>query len=90
MVIILIAAGFMIMFRVKINPQTVVSLQTMIPKLVITLLLVTFSYAIAGLVIDMIYVFILCLYHYSTLLESYIQQAWEMLLICLQIPMGNG
>lgn len=58
MVVILIAAGFMIMFRVKINPQTVVSLQTMIPKLVITLLLVTFSYAIAGLVIDMIYVFI--------------------------------
>lgn len=58
MVVILIAAGFMIMFRVKINPQTVVSLQSMIPKLVITLLLVTFSYAIAGFVIDMIYVFI--------------------------------
>lgn len=57
-VILLIAAGFAIMFRVKINPQTVVSLQTMIPKLVITLLLVTFSYAIAGLVIDLIYVVI--------------------------------
>lgn len=57
-VIILIASGFMIMFRVKINPQTVVSLQVMIPKLVITLILVTFSYAIAGLVIDLVYVFI--------------------------------
>lgn len=58
MVIILVASGFMIMFRVKINPQTVVSLQTMIPKLVITLILVTFSFAIAGFVIDMVYVFI--------------------------------
>lgn len=58
MIILLIASGFLIMFRVKINPQTVVSLQTMIPKLIITLLLVTFSFAIAGLVIDLIYVFI--------------------------------
>ena len=51
----------MIMFRVKINPQTVVSLQTMIPKLVTTLILITFSFAIAGLVIDMIYVFLLAI-----------------------------
>lgn len=58
MIILLIASGFLIMFRVKINPQTVVSLQTMIPKLIITLLLVTFSFAIAGLVIDLIYVVI--------------------------------
>jgi hypothetical protein len=58
LVIILIAAGFLIMFRVKINPQTVVSLQMMIPKLIITLVLITFSYAIAGLVIDLIYVVI--------------------------------
>ncbi len=58
MIILLIASGFLIMFRVKINPQTVVSLQTMIPKLIITMLLVTFSFAIAGLVIDLIYVII--------------------------------
>ena len=58
MVILLVASGFLIMFRVKINPQTVVSLQTMIPKLIITLLLVTFSFAIAGLVIDLVYVLI--------------------------------
>ena len=58
MVILLVASGFLIMFRVKINPQTVVSLQTMIPKLIITMLLVTFSFAIAGLVIDLIYVVI--------------------------------
>ena len=56
MIILLIASGFMIMFRVKINPQTAVTLQLMIPKIIITLLLVTFSYAIAGLVIDLVYV----------------------------------
>lgn len=58
MTILLVASGFLIMFRVKINPQTVVSLQTMIPKLIVTMLLVTFSFAIAGLVIDLIYVII--------------------------------
>ena len=58
MVILLVASGFLIMFRVKINPQTVVSLQTMIPKLIITMLLVTFSFAIAGFVIDLVYVII--------------------------------
>lgn len=59
MVILLVASGFLIMFRVKINPQTVVSLQTMIPKLIVTLLLVTFSFAIAGLVIDLVYVLLI-------------------------------
>ncbi|MEK7163516.1 MAG: hypothetical protein AAB768_00030 [Patescibacteria group bacterium] len=58
MVILLVASGFLIMFRVKINPQTVVSLQTMVPKLIITMLLVTFSFAIAGLIIDLIYIVI--------------------------------
>lgn len=58
MVIMLIVSGFMIMFRVKINPQTVVTLQMMIPKIIITLVLVTFSYAIAGLLIELSYVII--------------------------------
>ncbi|MEK7091096.1 MAG: hypothetical protein AAB887_01135 [Patescibacteria group bacterium] len=61
MVILLVASGFLIMFRVKINPQTVVSLQTMIPKLIITMLLVTFSFAIAGLVIDLVYVVVVAI-----------------------------
>jgi len=58
MIVVLIAAGFMIMFRVKINPQTAVSLQMMIPKIIITLIAVTFSYAIAGFMIDLVYVFL--------------------------------
>lgn len=58
MIVLLVVSGFMVMFRVKINPQTAVTLQLMIPKIIITLLLVTFSYAIAGFVIDLIYVVI--------------------------------
>jgi len=58
MVVLLIASGFLIMFRIKINPQTVISLQLMIPKLIMTLVFVTFSFAIAGLVIDSVYLII--------------------------------
>jgi hypothetical protein len=54
-VIIFVVVGFMIMFRTKLNPQTVVSLQLALPKLIITLLLITFSYAISGFIIDLIY-----------------------------------
>jgi len=54
-VIIFVVIGFMIMFRAKIDPQTVVNIQTALPKLVVTLLLITFSYAIAGFIIDLIY-----------------------------------
>jgi hypothetical protein len=51
--IIFIAIGIMIMLRVKISPQAVVTVQSAIPQLITTLILVTFSYAIAGLVIDL-------------------------------------
>jgi hypothetical protein len=54
--IIFVLVGLAIMFRVKINPQTAISIQNAIPKIIIALLLVTFSYAIAGLVIDLMYV----------------------------------
>ena len=51
--IIFIVIGVMIMLRVKISPQAVITVQSAIPKLITTLILVTFSYAIAGLVIDL-------------------------------------
>lgn len=54
-VLIFVIIGFMIMFRTKLNPQTAVTLQLALPKLIITLLLITFSYAIAGLIIDLTY-----------------------------------
>jgi hypothetical protein len=55
-IIIFVLVGFAIMFRVRLNPQTVVSIQSALPKIVLTLLLITFSYAIGGLLIDLIYV----------------------------------
>ena len=55
-VLIIIAASFMIMFKVKISPQATVTIQVALPKIAITLILVTFSYAIAGFVIDLVYV----------------------------------
>ena len=51
-IVIFVIMGFMIMFRAKLNPQTVISIQTAIPKIIIGLLGVTFSYAIAGLILD--------------------------------------
>ncbi|HUV42832.1 MAG TPA: hypothetical protein VMY36_02885 [Patescibacteria group bacterium] len=56
-VLILVFMGFAIMFRVKINPQTVITIQSALPKVVIGLILITFSYAIVGLMIDFMWVF---------------------------------
>lgn len=61
-VIVFVFIGFAIMFRLKIDPQTVISIQNALPKIIVALILVTFSYAIAGLLIDLIYVFISLLF----------------------------
>lgn len=47
--------GFAIMLRVKIDPRTVMTIENQIPKLIIGILLVTFSAAIAGLFIDLMW-----------------------------------
>jgi len=52
-VVIFVVIGFMIMFRAKIDPQTVISIQNALPRIIVTLLLITFSYAIAGFIIDL-------------------------------------
>jgi len=51
-IIIFVILGFMIMFRAKLNPQTAISIQTALPKIIIGLVGVTFSYAIAALILD--------------------------------------
>ena len=66
-VIIFIVMGFAIMFRVKINPQTVIGIQTILPKIIALLLLITFSYAIVGLLVDIMY---LVFYLILNLMES--------------------
>ncbi len=52
---IFVFIGFAIMLRVKISPQATITIQNAIPQIVITLILVTFSYAIAGFLIDLSY-----------------------------------
>ncbi len=52
LVVIMVVIGFMIMFRSKIGGQTLVSIGNTIPSVIISLVLITFSFAIAGLVID--------------------------------------
>lgn len=56
LIIVLLVIGLMIMFRAKIDPRTVISIQSALPRIVITLLLITFSYPLAGLMIDLMYV----------------------------------
>lgn len=53
--VVFIAMGLMIMLRIKISPQATVTIQNSIPKIITTLILVTFSYAICGLIIDLTY-----------------------------------
>lgn len=55
-VLVVIVFSFMIMFRVKLNPQTVISVQSALPKVITALILITFSYAIAGFAVDLMYV----------------------------------
>lgn len=56
LVLAVIVMSFMIMFRIKMSPQLVISVQSAIPNIVFTTVLITFSYAIAGFVIDLMYV----------------------------------
>lgn len=55
-VLAFVVIGLAIMLRVKIDPRTVMTIQNQIPKIIIGILLITFSYAIAGFLIDIMYV----------------------------------
>lgn len=54
MIFVLIGLG--VMLRLHIDPRTVMSLENQIPKIIVGILLVTFSLAIAGFLIDIMYV----------------------------------
>lgn len=55
-VVLFILVGFAIMLRYKIDPRTVMTIENQLPKLIVNLILVTFSFAIAGLLIDVMWV----------------------------------
>ena len=52
-ILIMLLAGFMIMFRHKLGGQTLVTLGNALPNVIVSLILVTFSFAIAGIIIDL-------------------------------------
>ncbi len=56
MIIIFVVIGLMVMFRQRLNPQTVITAQSSLPGLVLGLILITFSYFLAGLVSDAAFV----------------------------------
>lgn len=53
---VFVVIGIAIMLRVKLDPRTVMTIQNQIPKIIIGIVLVTFSFAIAGFLVDMMYV----------------------------------
>ena len=55
-VLIIIVSAFMIMFKVKISSQASITIQSLIPRIATSLILITFSLAIAGLLMDLMYV----------------------------------
>jgi len=57
LVLVMITLGFLIMFRVKLNAQTVISIESALPRIIVSMILITFSFAIAGFLIDLMYVF---------------------------------
>lgn len=54
-IIMFVVVGIMIMLRTKVNAQTIITIQSALPNLLVTLLLITFSYAIVGFMIDIMY-----------------------------------
>src|SRR3989344_5398845 len=55
-VIVFVVIGLAIMLRIKIDPRTVMTIQNQIPKIIIGIILVTFSFAIGGFLIDLMWV----------------------------------
>ncbi len=54
-IIAFLVIGVAIMLRVRIDPRTVMTIQNQIPKIIIAVILVTFSFAIAGFLIDLMW-----------------------------------
>lgn len=54
--IMFFVTGFLILIRQKISGNVAVTVQNALPRLFITLILITFSYAIAGLIVDLMFI----------------------------------
>lgn len=54
-ILVMVIIGFMVIFRAKIDPKTVISVQAAIPKIIFSIILITLSYPIAGFMVDLMY-----------------------------------
>lgn len=54
--LIMIVIGVIILLGAKIDPKTAISIQNALPRMIFSLILITFSYAIAGFIVDIIYI----------------------------------
>ncbi|MEK7616563.1 MAG: hypothetical protein AAB414_00720 [Patescibacteria group bacterium] len=70
MIIIFVIIGFMVMFRQRINPQTVITAQAALPGLVIGLILITFSYFFAALLTDTAFLGVNVVGHYFSAAQT--------------------
>lgn len=52
----MVLSGFMILFRTRMDPQNVIKLENALPKIILTMVLINFSFAIAGFMIDIMYI----------------------------------
>jgi hypothetical protein len=53
-VVVFVFIGILVIMRRRIDPRTVISVQQAIPKIIIALVMVVFSYAILGFLIDVV------------------------------------
>ncbi|MFH1561689.1 MAG: hypothetical protein ABID04_03910, partial [Patescibacteria group bacterium] len=54
--IIFVFIGILVMLRVKISAQAMFTIESILPKVISALIAITFSYAIAGAMIDLLYI----------------------------------
>ncbi|HSA84469.1 MAG TPA: hypothetical protein VLF20_06330, partial [Patescibacteria group bacterium] len=55
LIVAFIFIGIGVMLRLHIDPRTVMTVQNQIPRVIICIILITFSYALAGLMIDVMW-----------------------------------
>lgn len=56
LILVFVVIGLGIMLRIHIDPRTVMTVQNQIPKIIIGIVAITFSFAIAGFLIDIMWV----------------------------------
>lgn len=70
-VLVIVGVGFMVMFGIGGGGKTAVTLESALPRLVIALLAISFSYAIAGLLVDLMYISIALIMSYFGPIAGY-------------------